>query len=110
IFALLLQLLDLFLRQPVEAYPFPKELRCMFEDLEGREIAVLHGLLQIVICSRQLPLAVKKAERASCDEIDRRCSKSDLMAVEIVEDVAVNIIDAAVRLVGNDQIEEPRIE
>ena len=76
----------------------------------GVEIAVLHGLLQVIVRRRQLSFAVEEPEGVAGDEIDRRGRQADLEAVEIVKHVAVDVVDAAVRLVGDDQVEESHIE
>ena len=42
--------------------------------------------------------------------LHRRGGEPDLRAVEVVEQVAVAVVDAAVRFVGDDQIEEADVE
>src|SRR5262249_1682897 len=80
------------------------------EHFKGGQITVLNRLLKIVIRRRQLALAIKEPERALSNEIDGRRSKADLMAVEIPEDVAVNIVDRAVRFIRDNDVEKSRIE
>ena len=82
----------------------------MLIDLERGQVAIVDRLLEIVVRSRQLTFTVKQPERVSCDEVHRRCCQTDLVAVEVMKDVAVDIVDTAVRLIGDDQIEEARIE
>ena len=40
----------------------------------------------------------------------RRGGQTDLEAVEVGEQVAVAVVDAAVRLVGDDEVEEAHVE
>src|SRR5262249_44242594 len=82
----------------------------MLEDLEWRQIFVLNCLLQVIVCRRQLSLAIKEPERALGHEIHRRRGQADLMAVKMTKDVAVHVIDRPMRLICDDEVEESRIE
>ena len=65
----------------------------MVEYFEWREVALLDRLFEIIIRCRKLTFAIKQVERAACDKIDRRCSQADLKAVEIVEEIAIDVVN-----------------
>ena len=81
-------------------------------DLERHEIGrpVADGFLEAEVSGRVAALAAEDLEGVAGDEIDRRGGQPDLEAVEIGEQVAVAVVDAAVRLVGDDQVEKADVE
>jgi len=67
----------------------------MLENFKRRQEPVLNCLFKIVVGCRQLPLAPEQAERVARHEVDRRRGQADLKAVEVVEHVSIDIVDAS---------------
>lgn len=82
----------------------------MLIDLEWGQIAFLNRLFEIVIRRGKLPFAPKEAKGAPRNEVNRRRGKSDLVTVEIVKDVSVDVVDASMRFIRDDEVEEARVE
>ena len=59
---------------------------------------------------RVLVLAAEDLVRVAGNEVDGRGGQADLEAIEILEEFAVAVVDAAVRFVGDDQVEEAHVE
>jgi hypothetical protein len=77
---------------------------------EGHQIAVGNGLLEWIVGGGQLVVAAEKLTGAAADHFYRRGSQTDLQGVEVLEEVAIEVVDGPVRLVGDDQIEEADVE
>jgi hypothetical protein len=55
-------------------------------------------------------LAGEQLVGVALDELHRRRGEADLQRVEVLEQRAELLVDAAVRLVGDDQVEEADVE
>jgi hypothetical protein len=85
---------------------------CVRVDFEGDEVRgyTIDRLLISVVEVGEAEIAVEQAARAAADHLDWGCGQSQLQAIEPIENVAVDIVDAAMRFVGDDKIEEAGVE
>ena len=110
ILPLVFELLDLLGRQAIEGDAVAEKLRRVLIDLEWGQVAFLNRLIEIVIRRGKLPFAPKEAEGAPRNEVDWRRGKPHLMTVEIVKDVSVDVVNASMRFIRDDEVEEARVE
>src|SRR5262249_22927647 len=110
VFAVFFELPPLFLGQLRVLDSFPKEACRMGRDLVRDQVVLLDGFIEVVIESRVLIPAVEKLEAVSCDELDWRSGQAYLEAVKVSKEIAVMVVDAPVGFVGDQEIEEARIE
>lgn len=87
-----------------------KKLRGVGVELEGDEIALLDRLLVGIVEGRVVAVAAEQVAGALRDHLDRGGGQAELEAVEPAKEVTVDVVDRAVALVGDDQIEEAGIE
>ena len=57
-----------------------------------------------------LVLAVEERVGVPADELDRGGRQADLQGIEVVEQLAIPVVDRAMRLVGDHQVEEADVE
>lgn len=69
-----------------------------------------HSVVEGVVECRVLIAAVNELIAVAGNELDRRGRETDLEAVEIPKQGRVIVVNAAVRFVGDDDVEETGIE
>ena len=79
---------------------------CGCRPRTGRQEASPRPPLVVVVDGRHAGPRSRRAEGVAADQLDRRGGQADLERIEVVEQVAVAVVDAAVRFVGDDQVEE----
>src|SRR5690606_27614499 len=81
-------------------------------DPKGHKIGwiIVDGGIQPELEGRVGGFTVEHVEGVAADELHRRGSQSNLKGIEIIEQVSVLVVDAAVAHVGNDQVEEAHIQ
>src|SRR5690606_13921879 len=81
-------------------------------DAKRRQVRrlVVDSSIQTELESRVGGFAVENIEGVAADELHRGSGEANLQRVEVVEQVAVLVVDAAVAFVGDDQVEEAHIE
>ncbi|KAF5042277.1 hypothetical protein DSECCO2_514320 [anaerobic digester metagenome] len=105
--ALLDQSVALALRQVGGAETFDLEVRLRSEDAfaEVDQDAVLHRLVVGVERGRHMVVAVEEPESVPVDQLGGCRRQPDLHGVQVRKDVPPLVVDAPVRLVGEDQVE-----
>ena len=90
----------------------PQEFGGVFHHGEGAEIGrlVIDRLLVGVVRGGILVLAAEELVGVPEDELHGGGGEADLVTVEVAEDVAEAVVNAAVALVRDDQVEEADIE
>ena len=90
----------------------PQKLRGVFDDLEGAEVrrVVSDGFLVGEIGGGVLVFAAEKRIGIALDEFDRGGGEADLIGIKPAENIAIAIVNAAVRFIRDDQIKEAGVE
>lgn len=104
---LLDQPVALTLRQVGRSETFDLEVRLRSDDAfaEIDQDAILHRLVIRVERGRHIVVTVEEPEGVPVDQFGGCCRQSDLHGVQVGEDVSPLVVDAPVRLVGEDQVE-----
>jgi hypothetical protein len=80
------------------------------DDPERREVLARQRVAEPEVRGGVALGAAEVLEGVAADELDRGGGEADLERVEVPEERLVLLVDAAVRLVGDDQVEEPDVE
>ncbi len=94
-----------FFGQLVVGDPFALESQGHRYRFRRHEEAVSDRFVECVVVGRHAAFEVKQSISVSIDFVLRRCGEPDQQGIEILEDRAVLLVNRAVRLVDDDQIE-----
>ena len=110
--ALVLEFRDLFIGHAGAVHALTEELGRVRVDLEWDDIRgrAVDRLFVGVVEVRKPEIAIEQAARAAADHLDGGRGQTDLETVEPIEYVSVDIVDAAMGLVRNNQVEEAGVE
>jgi hypothetical protein len=108
--ALVFKLGNLLIAQVRGLDAIAQELGGVGHDLEGNQVAIGNGLLQRVVGRWQLVVATKELAGTAADHLHRGGRQAHLQGIEVLEDVAIQVVDGAVRFVGHDEVKEPHVE
>src|SRR5699024_6350535 len=79
-------------------------------DFEGDEVSLLDSAFVGVMGGGVSIFAAEQIKGVAIDKFHRGCGQADLESIEITEQVAVDVVDAAVGFVCNNKIEKAHIE
>ena len=108
--ALLFQLGVLLVVEVAALDAIAQELGGVGDDFERHQIVLGNRLLQRVVGGGQFVIATKQAAGAAADHFYRGGGQADLQRIEIAEDVAIVVVDGAMRFVGDDQVKITDVE
>lgn len=109
---MVIELSNLLISQSGAMHALTQELGRVRVDLERNEVGrsavdrLFIGITEI----RLAEVAIKEAARAATYHLDRGGRQSNLKPIEPIKDVAIDIVDAAMGLVGDDEVEKAGIE
>ena len=110
LFAVLFELTFLFVVKVLIFYAFSEKLGGVGIDFIWYQVAFFNGLIQCVINCRRFVVAVEHAECVPGDKAHRRGGKADLETIEIAKHITITVVNAAVGLIGNDQVEKAHVK
>ena len=110
--AVFFKLIFLFIVQLVVLDAVTQELgrkRDHFKRIQESRV-VFDRFTKFIAGSRVLPFTLKHVECAFANKLNWRCRQTDLVAVEILKQLLVPIVQTSMRFISDDQIKEPYVK
>ena len=110
IYALVFHLRNLLVVQVGRLDTVTQKLGGVRHHPKWHQVAIGNRLIKWIVSGGQLVITAEYFACAAADHFNRRRCQADLQRIKILEEIAVQIVDGAVRFIGNDEVEETDIE